>query len=296
MDSQEATLENNDLNQASSKFEGRWNRLISSTNWEKGQIIHEWRVALKAAEAPATDYSDEAWAQRVGGVTGQHVGRLRRVFERFGKTASQYEGLYWSHFQAALDWDDAEMWLEGGIQNSWSVAKMRKARWEALGAPDDLKPKDEDIISSEANEDLDVREDHEPELVDSSVEKIEAPDADGGSTSSGTTGPDLGEGPDFGDDSAEGAPGTTESGSSSTSDPGASIYSGDPDTVPFVRPFENLADLPDDVSEAFESFKLAIIRHKADDWQAIAREDMLGTLEALKELTVAPASSDQSSF
>jgi hypothetical protein len=289
MESHEATIENDALNEASTPFEGRWNRLISSTNWEKGQIIQEWRSALKKTEAPATEYSDEAWAQRVGGVTGQHVGRLRRVFERFGETREQYNGLFWSHFQAALDWDDAEMWLEGGIQNTWSVAKMRKARWEALGAPDDLKPKDEDIVVMEANEDLDTREDHAPSVA-SSMEAIEAP-----------AGPDLSEGSDFGDDEGdEPAMSKDEAAKAQQAEaegePGAKIYSEDPDAVPFVRPFENLADLPEDVSDAFESFKLAIIRHKADDWQAFSREDMLGTLEALKELTIAPSSSDQSSF
>ena len=29
-------------------FLGRWNRLISTTNWEKGRIILEWRQALIA--------------------------------------------------------------------------------------------------------------------------------------------------------------------------------------------------------------------------------------------------------
>ena len=48
------------------------------------------------------------------------------------------------------------------------------------------------------------------------------------------------------------------------------------------------------VGEAFEAFKLCIIRHKADEWQEISREDMLGTLEALKELTLAPAASGSS--
>ena len=69
----------------------------------------------------------------MGGVTPQHVGRLRRVFERFGETHDQYAGLYWSHFQAALDWPDAEMYLEGAVQNDWSVAQMRNERWEAMG-------------------------------------------------------------------------------------------------------------------------------------------------------------------
>lgn len=262
------------LDEASLPFEGRWNRLISTTNWEKGQIIFEWRSALKSADAPATEFSDEAWAQRVGGVTGQHVGRLRRVYERFGETHNQYETLFWSHFQAALDWDDAEMWLEGGIQNGWSVSKMRKARWEAHGAPEDLKPRDEDIISMEINEDLDSREDQSPEIVNSSLQSVDAPAM-------------MHEGPDFGDEDDLAADPT---------DPGASIYSEDKHTVPFVRPFENLAELPPDVGEAFESFKLAIIRHKLDDWQEISREDMLGTLEALKELAVAPGSSENSPF
>ncbi len=103
-----------EIAETSERFIGQWNRLISTTNWEKGRIIHEWRSAGVASGAPATEYSDEAWSRLVGGVTGQHVGRLRRVYERFGGVYQDYEGLYWSHFQAALDWDDAEMWLEGG--------------------------------------------------------------------------------------------------------------------------------------------------------------------------------------
>lgn len=261
------------LEEASLPFEGRWNRLISTTNWEKGQIIFEWRAALKTADAPATEFSDEAWARRVGGVTGQHIGRLRRVYERFGETHPQYENLFWSHFQAAVEWDDAEMWLEGAVQNRWSVAKMRKGRWEALGAPEELKPKDDDIVAMEVNEDLDPREDHVPDIVESTIhgtDELRSP-----------------AGPDFGDEDEELPP----------ADPGANIYSEDEQsTVPFVRPFGNLADLPADLAEAFDAFKLAIIRQKSEDWSEIAREDVLGTLEALKELALAPTSSDSSPF
>ena len=114
---------------------GQWNQLESTTNWEKGRIICDWREALMIQGAAVTEYSDEAWAQLVGGVTSQHVGRLRRVYQRFGETQIQYPGLYWSHFQATLDWDDAPMWLEGAIQNEWSVSQMRGKRWETLGTP-----------------------------------------------------------------------------------------------------------------------------------------------------------------
>src|SRR6478735_7734535 len=101
---------------ASQPFVGQWNRLVSTTNWDKGRIINDWRQALVAQDAAVTEYSDEAWGRLVGGVTGQHVGRLRRVSQRFGASQHQYAGLFWSHFQAALDWNDAEMWLEGAVQ------------------------------------------------------------------------------------------------------------------------------------------------------------------------------------
>ncbi len=139
---------------ASEPFVGQWNRLVSTTNWEKGRIIVQWREELIATDAPASNYSDEAWGRLVGGVTGQHVGRLRRVYGRFGQVCQQYQGLYWSHFQSALDWDDAEMWLEGAVQNRWSVSKMRSQRWETLGAVEGAQPQDSDIIAGELDEDF----------------------------------------------------------------------------------------------------------------------------------------------
>ena len=111
------------LNQ-SKPFVGQWNELVSTTNWDKGEIIIQWRESLKEKSASASESSDEAWSQLVGGVTPQHVGRLRRTFERFGHTFKEYQGIYWSHFYAALDWDDAEMWLEGAVQSKWSVSGL----------------------------------------------------------------------------------------------------------------------------------------------------------------------------
>src|SRR5690606_37241881 len=91
------------VDDASRPFVSNWHQLISSTNWEKGRIIATWRQALIASGAEASHYSDEVWAQMVGAVTSQHVGRLRRVFDRFGVSHPEYPGLYWSHFHAALD-------------------------------------------------------------------------------------------------------------------------------------------------------------------------------------------------
>ena len=41
------------VEQTSTEYLGRWNRLVSTTNWEKGRIIYEWRQALFSAGAPS---------------------------------------------------------------------------------------------------------------------------------------------------------------------------------------------------------------------------------------------------
>src|SRR4029079_8558432 len=115
--------------------------------------IHEWRQAMVDAESPAAEYSDDTWSRRAGNVTGQHVGRLRRVYERFGGVFQDYPGLYWSHFQAAIDWNDAEMWLEGAIQNRWSVSEMRRERWQAFGGWEEQRRQDGEIVAAELDED-----------------------------------------------------------------------------------------------------------------------------------------------
>lgn len=258
--------------ESSQPFIGMWNELVSQTNWEKGSIILKWRESLIEEGAPATAYSDEAWSRMVGGVTSQHVGRLRRVFQRFGEQRESFDNLYWSHFQAALDWDDAELWLEGAVQNRWSISQMRKQRWETLGADPSLKPDDRDIITA------DIDEDYEP--LRSQVE-----DADRGANVAEGPRP---EGPDFGDEEGD----RVSQASANAGDPGESIYSEDGaegSAIDFVRPFENLAELPEDVADAFDAFKLSIIRHKAAGWIDISQADMLGCLDALKELARLPS-------
>lgn len=257
---------------ASEPYIGQWHRLVSTTNWEKGRIIHEWRSALIAVGAAATEYSDEAWSRKVGTVSGQHVGRLRRVYDRFGAICDQFGELYWSHFQSALDWDDAEMWLEGASQCGWSVSQMRRQRWEAMGAVRGQEPHDDEIVVAERDED---------------VEPHSSPD--NGTMVAGTVG-NLAEarspaGPDFGDEDIP---------ASHRESPLADLDQSPDDTatVAFVRPFENLADLPADLADAFEAFKLAILLHKGDGWSRIPREDVLAALDALKQLACSPTASE----
>jgi hypothetical protein len=253
---------------ASQPFVGRWIRLVSTTNWEKGRIIAQWREALEEQDLPVAEYSDEAWARLVGGITGQHVGRLRRVYQRFGNTCEQYAGLFWSHFQAALDWNDAEMWLEGAVQNEWSVAAMRRSRWETLGALPDQAPRADDIVSTETDEDFEPARNESPSTITGRYENVE--------------GPDYSEGPDFGDE-----PAAARTSNAEYQNADHAMSAGQP-SAPVIRPFENLPPLPDDVLEAFEQFKLAILRHKSDGWKHISCDDLVSSLESLKQLALAP--------
>jgi hypothetical protein len=243
----------------SQPFIGQWNQLISTTNWDKGQIICQWRELLQANDVPASDFSDEAWSQLVGGVTPQHVGRLRRTFERFGHVFKEYDGIYWSHFYAAIDWDDAEMWLEGAVQNKWSISGMRQQRWETLGKVGD-PPRPTEIVETESAEETQSLALSE-NTRNNDRDYIEGPVHDG---------PDWGD-----DDQASGA------GKSTTAEIDNEIETPKPHAI---RPFESFTDLPDDVLEAASAFKVAIIRHKAAGWSEITSDDMIGLLDALKQL------------
>ena len=251
----------------SSEYVGRWNRLISTTNWEKGRIICEWREASRRADAPTANYSDDAWSRQVGNVTPQHVGRLRRVYERFGQAYQQYAGLYWSHFQVAIDWPDAEMYLEGAVQNGWSISAMRQQRWEATGGAPELEPRDADIVTAELDEDV-----------------VAGDDSSLPAAISETFGEVHGAG-DLPSDESEAAPFDADGYGQSDSMP---PVAGAP-AAPPLRPFESLPPLPSDLNEAFELMKLAILNHKVSGWREIARDDALAVLESLRQLALAPA-------
>ncbi|MEI8212532.1 MAG: hypothetical protein WCI02_10315 [Planctomycetota bacterium] len=255
-------------------FVGRWQQLISQTNWEKGKIIHEWRSALVTQSSSVTAYSDESWAKQVGAVTSQHVGRLRRVYERFGSSCESYPRLFWSHFLAAIDWDDAELWLEGAAQSHWSVSQMRRTRNEAMGQDPDASER-EVLIDSELDDGfVALSEDDGAIHVDT---------MDEGSTQDGsdrsTSGP-LNEGPDFGEEGQGDGSGFDSDPASSRSQSeidGLGIESGS-----LNNPFAGLGEMPPDVSDALEQFKLCIIRHRANHWTDISQTQLLSALEALR--------------
>jgi hypothetical protein len=256
------------VEETSAVFCGRWNRLVSTTNWEKGRIIAEWRQALIDGGAGTPEFSDEAWSRRVGHVSSQHVGRLRRVHDRFAAARDSYPGLYWSHFQAALDWHDAEMWLEGAVQSGWSISQMRDQRWQATGGLESDQPRDEDVVAADFDEDAAADEANDGEPRGGGESQPASTGGDGADDESGfhSAEPDASLGIDF--------------------DPDAPVAALGEATEPF-RPFAHLPTLPPDLAEAFESFKLAIVRHKLAGWSEVPRDDVLATLDALRALALA---------
>jgi len=251
---------------SATRFLGQWNRLVSTTNWEKGSIICAWREALLEDGAAVNDYSDEAWAQLVGNVTSQHVGRLRRVNQRFGGDSSQYEGLYWSHLQAALDWDDAEMWLEGAIQSGWSVSQMRGQRWETLETSPEAQRSEIAAEGSEIDEDLSPEESLDSPSVEKTEEKTEEKTAEKNSDAVSPS---------------------TASIKPTDSEPEAEEEVAVAPVNKRTRLGVDVENLPDDLAEAFESFKLAIIAHRREGWTATTPEVVVECLEGLRELAMA---------
>jgi hypothetical protein len=264
------------IDQLSEPIVGKWNVLVSQTNWEKGALILNWRNELIAAGLPNSVYSDEAWARRVGNVTAQHVGRLRRVAERFGTENTQFSELYWSHFYAPLEWDDAELWLEGAVQNDWSVAQMRVQRWEAIGAPDGCKPREEDVIVVEIDEDVYSRQ--------SAPERVPANRIEGHSANIGAV------------DAVEGFDSSPATAPVSVAEPPkkkkekakhVELDGAIPATGEILMSLKGVAEFPVDLAEPLELLKVAVLNHKLAGWKSVSAEQVCRSLDALKMLAVA---------
>ena len=278
---------------------GFWNRLVSQTNWEKGRVIQTWRTKLLEAGLPRSVYSDESIAKRIGNVSSQHVGRLRRVFERFGddsvyRESDRFANLYWSHYQAALDWEDAEEWLEKASQEGLSIALMRIARWEKYGAPKSAKPKDSEIVDAEPDEDVNPMNDSDRTTFDVGA----FGEIGDGSEKSGGGGGD-GKGSDKPKKKSDGK---------EEDDDAAFDYSGDSEikselerfrgedavwnpekktTGELLRSYSELTPIPNDLAEPFEALKVAILEHKLSGWETVPREDILKRLAALRAVVLA---------
>lgn len=94
---------------------------LSRCNWEVGECAALWTKRF------ARGRTDADFAALVG-LSADQVYQRRRVWETFGDVASNYVNLKWSHFYAALNWDDAAECLQWAEDVQAGVAEMRAWR------------------------------------------------------------------------------------------------------------------------------------------------------------------------
>ncbi|MDO5310021.1 MAG: hypothetical protein Q4G03_11105 [Planctomycetia bacterium] len=260
------------IDEIANEYVGFWNILVSKTNWEKGKVIHSWRTKLMEAQAPKRLYTDEALAQRIGNVSPQHVGRLRRVYERFGSEAP-LPNLYWSHYQAALDWDDADEWLARASEEKLSVAQTRVARWEKNGAKLETKPKDSDIVVEEVDGDVNPYDDSNVRVT-----------SDGSVIVSSENEP-------------EEKPKKEKKKAKKTDDP-LGEFAGEDEpwqradapqtyaTADTLNAIKALDPLPEDLSDAFQALQVAVLSRKVANWPDVQPILVAAYLSEYKKLLV----------
>ncbi len=108
---------------------------VSHCNWEVGQCAAVWTKRF------ARGRTDADFAMLVG-LTGDQVYQRRRVWETFGDVSANYTALKWSHFYAALTWDDAAECLQWANDIGSTVAEMKA--WRRAQRGEDLSESADD--------------------------------------------------------------------------------------------------------------------------------------------------------
>lgn len=94
---------------------------LSHCNWEVGECAALWTKRF------ARGRTDADFAALVG-LSPDQVYQRRRVWETFGDVCDNYAHLKWSHFYAAINWDDAAECLQWAQDVQAGVAEMRAWR------------------------------------------------------------------------------------------------------------------------------------------------------------------------
>lgn len=109
---------------------------LSRCNWEIGECAAAWTRRF------ARGRTDADFGALIG-LSGDQVYQRRRVWETFSDVADRYDRLKWSHFYAALNWDDAAECLQWANDMAATVAEMRAWRraqhGEDLSAPAEVE-------------------------------------------------------------------------------------------------------------------------------------------------------------
>ncbi len=143
---------------------------------------------------------------------------------------------------------------------------MRRQRAEALGQLEADQAAGETLAA-------DYDEDVDPDNGKSSKEMLKSH-----SDFDDRAGGPAAEGPDFGDE------GDSSSATATAEIEGDAADEGDPGIPNNARAFAELPSLPEDLSTAFEDLKLAVLRHKVTNWQAVQPSEIRAHLDAIQTL------------
>lgn len=102
---------------------------LSSCNWEVGECAALWTKRF------ARGRTDADFANLIG-LSGDQVYQRRRVWETFADVQANYPALKWSHFYAALTWEDAAECLQWAQEIQATVAEMKA--WRRAQRGEDL--------------------------------------------------------------------------------------------------------------------------------------------------------------
>jgi len=94
---------------------------LSSCRWVVGECAAKWTKRY------ARGRTDGDFGALIG-LSGDQVYQRRRVWETFSDVRGLYNSLSWSHFYAAINWDDASECLQWAEETGSTVAEMRAWR------------------------------------------------------------------------------------------------------------------------------------------------------------------------
>jgi hypothetical protein len=114
---------------------------LNQCNWVIGECAAQWTKRY------AKGRTDNDFGAKIG-LSGDQVYQRRRVWETFSDVYTEYTHVKWSHFYAALNWDDAAECLQWADEMQATVAEMKAWRRAQRGEDLTEQPEDEPYAES----------------------------------------------------------------------------------------------------------------------------------------------------
>jgi len=127
------------IEESEEQLVSRAQEAVSQCRWVVGECASQW------TQRYARGRTDGDFAVLIG-LSGDQVYQRRRVWESFAPVREEFTTLKWSHFYAALNWDDARDCLSWAEETHSTVAEMRAWRRAQRGEDLSVDPVEEEAI------------------------------------------------------------------------------------------------------------------------------------------------------